>query len=262
MARTTHVKKAQQRYETVPVLDEEGKPKKVPVMRGGKQRVTKKGKPIFMTLTVVDKTKPKPLYNCSACGKPIEIGTPYKHISPKSGPYGGHKMTRHESCPGWQVWDYSNSLSAQLSRISYDFGNEIDQAESPDDVTSALSAAAESVKEIAGQKREGAENIESGFGHETSQSAELAEMADSLESWADEIEAADVPEMTDCEECDSGKKDCDNCEGRGETDEGDECPECEAGQVDCDNCDGTGEDVDAWRDEVRDSVTIVDESPV
>ena len=91
-----------------------------------------------MTLTVVDKTKPKPLYNCSACGKPIEIGTPYKHISPKSGPYGGHKMTRHESCPSWQVWDYSNSLSAQLSRISYDFGNEIDQAESPDDVTSAL----------------------------------------------------------------------------------------------------------------------------
>ena len=26
MARTTHVKKAQQRYETVPVLDEDGKP--------------------------------------------------------------------------------------------------------------------------------------------------------------------------------------------------------------------------------------------
>jgi hypothetical protein len=279
MARTTHVAKAQPRYETVIVRDEDGNPVRTPVMKKVKnydtgeievkQKVTKKGRPVFMTKTVVDKTKPKPLRNCGSCGKPIEIGTPYKWIKPKSGPYGGSLMTRHEGCPGWQVWDYSNSLSAQLSRISYEFGNEIESSESPDDVTSALASAAESIKEIAEQKREGASNIEEGFGHATSQSEELEQMADDLEQWADEVESADVPEMVDCEACTDGKVDCEDCDGSGKEQDEDgnqteeDCPTCEGeGQTDCDTCDGTGEDVEAWRDEVRDNVTIVDESPV
>jgi adenylate kinase family enzyme len=280
MARTTHVKSAQQRYETVPVLDDEGNPKKVPVMRNGEQRRTKKGKPIFMTLTVVDKSKPKPLYTCSACNKPIEIGTPYKHISPKSGPYGGRKMTRHESCPGWQVWDYSNSLSAQLSRISYDFGNAIDQAESPDDVKEALSDASASIKEIAEQKREGASNIEDGFGHATSQSEELESMADDLENWADEVESADVPDLPDAETVtkyfvngpDAQSLDEDGFETQEDAenaleqhlaeneDESEDDWDIEEVEVDSDEI--TEEQLDEWRDEVRDNVTIVDESPV
>src|SRR4051794_38682983 len=155
MPRVTHVAKAQQRYQTVPVIDPEtGQPKKTQVMRNGEPKMTRaKGnrpaRPVFMTVTVVDKTKPKGLYTCDFCHKPIEIGTPYKHITPKSGPYGGTKRTRHESCPTWQQWDYSNSLSAQIAHIEHDFDNAIESAESPDDVQSALDDAAASVEEIA-----------------------------------------------------------------------------------------------------------------
>jgi hypothetical protein len=275
MARVTHVKKAQQRYETVIVRDDEGNPKKTPVMRkDGSQKMTRAkssrpARPVFMTVTVQDKSKPKPLLTCDHCRKPIEIGTPYKHITPKSGPYGGRQRNRHEGCPTWQVWDYSNSLSAQLARISHDFWEAVDSAESPDDVTEALNDASSSVEEIAEQKQEGADNIESGFGHATSASEELAEMADQLKDWAGEIEQADVPEMPACEECTDGEIDCDDCEGTGEvTDDFDETKkqECETcsgnGTVECENCDGSGEDIEEFREEVRNSLTIVDESPV
>jgi hypothetical protein len=279
MARVTHVAKAQQKYETVPVLDADGNPKKTPVMKSVKdhetgeitqvQKVTKKGKPVFLTVTKQDRSKPKPLETCTACQQPIEVGTPYKWIAPKSGPYGGRRMARHEGCANWQVWDYSSSLSAQLSQVSYDFSLAVDQAESPDDVTSALSDAASAITDIAEQKRESASNIEEGFGHATSQSEELESTADSLEEWAQEIETADVPDMTACEECDDGQMDCDDCQGTGkvETDESApdlvECDECSGtGTVDCEVCDGTSEDIDAWREEVRDNLTIVEESPV
>lgn len=270
MARTTHVKKAQQRYKTMPVIDPAtGEQKKTPVMRNGEQRKTKKGKLVFLSITEADKTQPLPPETCTACHKPIEVGTAYKWIQPKSGPYGGRRMARHESCPGWQVWDYSNSLSAQLSRISYDFNEAIDTADGADDVQSALDSAAESIKEIAEQKREGASNIEEGFGHPTSQSEELEQMADDLEQWADDVSSADIPEMTQCEECSGeGKVDCDTCTGTGKVEDDDEpdgkatCADCESGQVDCETCDGDGDDIEAWRDEVRDNVTIVDESPV
>ena len=268
MARTTHVAKAQQRYETKPVLDEDGQPKRTPVMRDGEQKKTKRGSLVFMTVTERDLSKPLDPYTCDACGKPIEIGTPYKHITPKSGPYGGSKRTRHESCPSWQVWEYSNSLSAQTARIAYDFSNAIDSAEEPDDVQSALDDAASSVEEIAEEKRTGASNIEDGFGHPTSQSEELEQMADDLDQWAEEIKSAEMPDMVECEECTDGRKECDTCGGVGkiEVDQGDGLTDCEDcggdGDIECDNCDGTGDDVEAWRDEVRDSVTIVDECPV
>jgi len=277
MARTTHVAKAQQRYETVPVIDPEtGEPKRTPVMKWskdpetgesiGRQKTTKTGRPVYMTVTVQDRSKPLPPYTCDHCHQPIEIGTPYKHITPKSGPYGGRKRTRHESCPSWQVWEYSDSLSANLARISHDFSEAVDSAESPDDIQSALDDAAGSVREIAEQKTTSAESIEEGFGHATSTSEELASIGEQLEEWAGEIESADIPELSDCEECSGdGKVECEECNGTGELEDadGNACAECAgAGDRECDNCSGTGEDIDAWRDTVRDEVTIVDESPV
>jgi hypothetical protein len=294
MARTTHVKRAQQRYRTIPVIDPEtGQPKKTPVMKKVKdydtgeitlvQKTTKKGKPVFMTVTERDLENPLPLLTCDApgCGKPIEIGTPYKHITPKSGPYGGRQRSRHESCPGWQVWDYSNSLSAQLARIAHDFTDAINQADGPDDVQSALDDAAESIKEIAEQKREGASNIESGFGHPTEKSEELEQMADDLEQWADDVSSADIPELPDPEE----RYFIEGPDGtRHGDDDGyeteDDARDALTGMIDdlieddsdvteddyqfvTDTLDEPSEDqIAEWRDEVSDSVTIVDESPV
>lgn len=272
MARVTHVKRAQQRYETVPVIDPEtGEQKKTPVMvtRGGErvQKTTKRGRPVFLRVTKEDRSKPKPNYKCGKCGVEIKPGDPYKHISPKSGPYGGRKLIRCGTCPTWHRWEYSSSLDARLEQISYDFDQAVDAAESTDDIQSALDDAAASIEELAGEKREGADNIESGFGHPTSQSEELAEMADNLEQWSSDVSSADIPEMTQCENCDDGQVDCDNCQGTGTitaddpADEDQDCEECDGGQLNCDTCDGTGEDIEAWRDQVRDEVTIVSEQP-
>jgi hypothetical protein len=280
MARVTHVKKAQQRYATVPVLDDDGNPKKTPVMKDGVQKTTKKGKAVFMTVTVQDRSKPLPAYTCDSCGTEIAVGTPYKHITPKSGPYGGTKKTRHESCPSWQVWEYSSSWSARIAQATSNF--DITAVESPEDVTSALEDVASAIRELAEESREAASNIEEGFGHPTSQSEEAEERADALDNWADEIEQADVPDLPDVEEryfvtngdgvvSDLFETDGYDTEADAEhalaahrednntdADEPDDGFEIEAIEPD----EPTVEQMEEWRSEVEDACSIVDESPV
>jgi hypothetical protein len=298
MARVTHVKKAQQRYGTKPVLDADGKPKRTPVMKTVKDRETgettqvqkttrdkpgRPGRPVFMTVTERDLDHPKPLYRCDSCGKDIEIGTPYKHMSPKSGPYGGRKLTRHESCPTWQVWEYSNSWSARIAQATHDF--DVTNAETTDDVQSALDDVAAAIKELAEESREAAGNIEEGFGHATSQSEEAESRADELDNWADEISGVDIPELPEPElrwfvtngdgvasdlfEADGYDSESeaeqalamhrdDNDEEPGEDGEFDDGFEVEEITPD----EPTEEQLNDWRDEVVDACSIVDESPV
>lgn len=75
MARVTYVKKAQQRYEMVPVIDPEtGQQKVTPVMgRNGEQKTSKRG-PVFMRVTEADKSKPLPNLKCEKCGIEIKPG--------------------------------------------------------------------------------------------------------------------------------------------------------------------------------------------
>jgi hypothetical protein len=272
MARVTYVKKAQQRYEQKPVIDPAtGQQKRTPVIskRTGEQKVSKRG-PQFLRVTEDDKTKPLPPYTCGYCSKPIEIGTPYKHISPKSGPYGGATLRRHAECPTWQVWDYSSSLSARTAQIAYEGMNAITSAiesREPSEVEAALSSIADEIRSLAEEKREGASNIEDGFGHPTQQSEELEQIADDLDSWADDVEGAEVPEAPEPEE-----GDCDQCDGTGEVE--DEDSKDEEGNPltqSCDQCEGTGqhtpdeptdEQWEEWANEVESNVSIVDECPV
>lgn len=272
MARVTYVKKAQQRYDMVPVLDENGQPKRTPVMRkDGTQKTDKRGRPVFMKVTVADKTKPLPNRRCGKCNAEIKVGDPYKHISPKSGPYGGRTLYRCNDCPTWQVWEYSSSMSARVAQMEHECSLAIESAETEDDVTEALNTMAEEVRGLAEEKRESASNIEDGFGHPTYASEELEQTADDLESWADEIESADVPAMEDypCEDCDGdGERDCDYCGGSGKVDSetGDGLVDCEdcggSGSIDCDSCDENHLDMDAWREAVQSEVTIYQECPV
>ncbi len=265
MARVTHVKKAQQRYEMVPVLDEAtGVQKTVPVMgKGGVQKTSKSRRPVFMKLTIADKTKPLPPLRCDAPNcteRDILVGTPYKHMSPKSGPYGGRKLTRHETCPTWHSWEYSSSTSARLEEVSFNFEEAISEAADPEEVTSALSEAAEAIREIAGEKEEGADNMESGFGHSTFMSDELRDTADQLNGWADDVENAEVPDLPEPDEVD-----CEECEGKGYREV---APDV---SLDCTECDGSGkvtpdeptdEQMDEWRSEVEEATSVVNESPV
>jgi hypothetical protein len=258
MARVTRVAKAQQRYETKPVLGEDGKPLKIALTKGdGTPR------PVFITKTERDLTRPKPNLRCDfpGCEDPeIRPGQAYMWIKPKSGPYGGSQRNRHQTHRAWHVWEYSNSLSAQVARIEHDA--DVDSAESEDDVTSVLNDAAEAIRDLASQKREGAENIESGFGHATYQSEELEQQADDLESWADDVEATEVEDLSsfDCQAaCSDGQADCPECDGTGtaQEDDGlnDKCDDCDgSGQVECEDCDGTGYDLEAARESWAEAV--------
>lgn len=193
-----------------------------------------------------------PMPVCDVCHKPIAVGQPHKNVSIRQGSMFVTKV-RCANEPDWHIWELSDSLSARLAHVAYDFDQALSGTyDSVDDVTSALEEAASAVREIAEEKRESASNIEDGFGHATQQSDELNEVADALESWADEIESADVPELPEPEE-----EDCDVCNGN-----------VSSG---CEKCHGTGvftpdapteDQLEEWRDLVRDAVSIVEESPV
>lgn len=272
MARVTYVKKAQQRYETKPVLDAQGNPVKIALARkDGTPKTTsaKRGsRPIFITKTEADKTRPKPLHTCGKCGKVIEVGQPYKWIKPKSGPYGGRLMVRCGDCPTWQVWDYSSSLNAQVARIEHDANSAVDAAEDEGDVEAALNDAADAIRDLAEQKRDAAQNMEDGFGHATYQSEELAQQAEDLDSWADDVEGTDVDalETFDCQAaCSEGRIECPECQGSGTVerqvgeDEDYQDVECDACwgdlDVECEDCDGTGTDLEAARESWSEAVS-------
>lgn len=291
MARTTHVKKAQPRYRTVPVIDPEtGQQKKTPVMKRVKDRETgeityvqkmtrskpgRPGRPVFMRVTVVDKTQPKPLYTCDHCRKPIEIGTPYKHISPKSGPYGGRKLTRHESCPQWKVWEYSSSWSARIAQATDGFS--VSQASSPEEVQDILNGVAESIKELADESRTTAQSMEEGFGHPTSKSEEAEQRGSDLDEWADEIEGVTIPDLPEPEERwyvrganggEVGMEDGYDSEEEAQAEldaliEAGERVEADGAEVVADTPeDPSEEQLEDWRSEVEDACSIVYESPV
>jgi hypothetical protein len=221
MARITRVAKAQQRYKTVPVLGEDGQPVKTPVInkRTGEQKVSKRG-PVFMTKTVADKDQPLDLlrcdfHGCDINGGKIAIGTPYKHISPKSGPYGGRQLNRHAEHPDWNVWDYSSSASANVARIMSEGSDliqsyEFTAAEDFDALRDDLAAMAQ---DFLDEKQESLDNMPEGLG----EGSVLGEQVEALEAWVDEIGNAEAPEWDDA---------CGDCEGTGD--------------VDCEECGGTG----------------------
>lgn len=258
MARVTYVKKAQQRFETVTVLNDDGTPKRVPVMaRNGQQKVSKRG-PVFMTVTQPDRSRPLPNRHCDRCGKEICVGDPYKHISPKSGPYGGRTLFRCGTCPVWHRWEYSYSLSARIEQIQYEAGEQFSQGvESADDVTAILEAAAEEIRGLASEKEEAAQNIEDGFGHPTSASEEIADQAEQLNSWADDVEQTSIEDAPDPDdyvdhEWDPDPDDPASCSW------GDVCTRSEEEHEE------TYEDaMDTWRDEANSALEdALNEAPV
>lgn len=255
MARVTHVKRAQQRYEMKPTIDPAtGQQKVVPVMRkdGVTPKTTKGGRPVVLRLTERDYDKPKPMPKCGKCGITIEVGQPYKWIEP----HGRGQLVRCASCPTWNVWEYSSSLSARIAQIQAEEPGDFDSLE---DANAWASDRAQEIRDLAAEKQEAADNMESGFGHETEQSQELADIAQQLEEWADNLESVDLPERPEAEE-----DDCEDCAGTGNMDdeEGTSCTECDGtGRTTPDE--PTEEQLETWRDEVRDALqAALDECPV
>jgi hypothetical protein len=266
MARVTYVKAAKQRYEIVPKLDAEGTQVTIAEKRSdGSVKTTKRGAEVVRRLTMPDLTKPLPNHHCDKCRVEIKVGDPYKWIEPKSGPYGGSKRYRCDSCPTWHVWEYSTSLSARTAEISFIFWEGQSDWESPEDVSDALNSAAESIRELANEKTESAENMESGFGHETSASEDLKATAQSLESWADELEQLDIPEFDhEIEEIENEEGNtvwkC-SCEEEFFGTEGEGGDEMVVADKDAAET-HVSEALDAWRDELTEALGLIDECPV
>lgn len=143
---------------------------------------------------------------CEACGKTIEVGQGYRSIKPRY----GAKRKRHLTCPVWTrsemtTNDKLSALYAAIESAEGDiaaWGQEwlsapvAEDAEAMrDELTAVLSQAAESVREVAEMYRESASNIEEGFGHATSLSEDMENNADEVESFADDIETTDLPDI-------------------------------------------------------------------
>lgn len=133
---------------------------------------------------------PLPERTCSTCGQPIQAGTPYKWFKRKLS-YGGVRYNYHAGCaikPSHQT----SSAMGQIYDAQEDAGNDVQAAGTAEDVTSAVHALAEVVREVAAEYQEKASNMEDGFGHPTEQSEELQDKGDQLDSWADDLESFDA----------------------------------------------------------------------
>ena len=219
MPRVTHVAKAQQRYEMIKTGET------ITI-----DRTTKTGRAVTARKSTRNLDKPLPPRTCDHCGKPIKVGTSYKWIQPRSGPYGGSKRFRHESCRSWYVWEYSSSLSAMIMQAQHEAGLALGSAQDQSDFEQVRDEFAAAIQDLADQKNDSADNIESGFGHETYQSEEIRDTASELEGWVSDIESWDVPDEPE--------------------------PEGDADEV-------TDDQMDDWRSEALDSLQeVIDRSPV
>lgn len=297
MARVTHVKSARQRYAMVPDLDAEGNQKVVPVLRkDGTPKMTRakngrEARPVTRRLTVVDRSKPLGNLRCDFPGcevgpvpGEIVVGASYKHITPRSGPYGGTQKNRHAEHPSWQVWDYSYSVAAQAARLQHDMHQSIDSwtPESTDDFDGLRDELVGMAEEFQSEREDSLENMPEQL-QDGSQAQENVERA---EEWVTALQDAEAPDDSDALE------DCNTCDGSGEVDgedeywvvkadgsedgpfeteqealdaaEGDdEVEEREGETVECDECDGGKADVltEYWIEEARDALrTAVDEA--
>lgn len=191
MARIHHVQKAQQRYYTVPVLNEDGTQKTTPVMRkNGTPKLTKRGTPVILRITANDPTRPKANLRCGNCGTEILPGMPYKWVAVKSGPYGGRTLVRCKPCPSWKPSELTSSnravAMAAIEAAEADISNWT-MADGVDMLEEIVQGAAEGIQEYADMCRESASNMEEGFGHPTYLSEELEQKAEDLEYAANEL---------------------------------------------------------------------------
>ena len=262
MPRITRVKSAQPRYRMVPVLNEDGTPKVTPVLRrNGQPKVkAKTGTPITRRVTQPDKTQPLPNRTCGKCREEINVGDSYVWWANRSpGMRGGSKRYRcakPECYP--KPWETEgNPKRAALMQAEHALEEALSaNFESTDEVESAMTDFAETVREIAQEMIDGADNIESGFGHETQTSMDLRERGENLESQADEMESLDLEEPPEADEFNV----CPVCEGSGVDDAAEEadtpCEECEGkGTVEENGVNDEGvtyEDaMEEWRDKCR-----------
>lgn len=144
--------------------------------------------------------------SCEVCGKPIEPRMAYQYIEPRY----GTRRVRHTGCRSWRPSEVSSSKMTSVWAAQEAFADaQMSGFDTVSDIAQAVTEVAEAARSVGEEYGESAQNIEDGFGHEVPMSEELREKADSLESWADELDSAasDIEGMEPvCAEC-SGSED-------------------------------------------------------
>lgn len=135
------------------------------------------------------------MLTCSRCNKKIEVGMPYQWWANRSpGSRGSFRRIRCMDCTP-TLAERTPGRRGQWMMMEAEMEKTIATIESHDDLESVATEIAEQIREFAQEFIEGADNMESGFGHETSTSMELRERGENIEAVADEIEQLDFQEF-------------------------------------------------------------------
>jgi hypothetical protein len=208
MARVTFVKSATQRYATVPVIDPEtGEPQiRTLHKKDGTPKTNRRGEPVTQRVTRADRSQPLPNRKCGRCGAEIQVGEGYYWWANKlPGSRSGYKQIRCSEHPP-TLAERTPGRAGQWMQMEEGFGKQIADTDSytEDGEFSGLAQdIASEIRSFGEEFTESAENMESGFGHETEQSTELRERGDRIIEAADEIEGMDFdpsPEKGDEDE--------------------------------------------------------------
>lgn len=201
MARVTFVKKAKQRYKTVPVIDPETGEQKVQTFtrRDGSLRTNKRGAVVTARVTREDRTQPLPNRKCGRCSKEIKPGDSYYWWANKlPGAGSGYKQIRCAEHPP-TIQERTPGRAGQLMGLQSEWENELSACQSVEDLEAARDSIAGQIRDFGQEYVDSADNMESGFGHETYQSQELREKGEAIDSIADEVEQIDVEEFDEDE---------------------------------------------------------------
>lgn len=142
---------------------------------------------------------------CEKCRTEIKVGDPYKWFANRI----GRSSMRHDYCSSCVIRPSDMTTSPHLSSL-YSATEAADDALDEigdgglEGIAAIVTECAGSVREVSEGYGESADNIEEGFGHETSQSEEIRGKSDELENFAQELESAadEIEGMDDPDEVD------------------------------------------------------------
>ena len=126
---------------------------------------------------------------CGRCTKPIAAGDEYLWFQHA---FSSKVIRCLQHYPRQSELTTSDKL-ARLFSIQEGFDDllkELLKATNADEVVSFLESAEDEAREVGGEYNESADNIEEGFGHETSMSEEIRGKGDSCETWANALSTA------------------------------------------------------------------------
>ena len=122
-------------------------------------------------------------YLCTACHEPILPGQKYHHWTP----YRSTTRQRHVSCGYPRPTELSNSKIAVVDEAVQD----LDLSGNVEDMKAALEGLASTAEEVASEYNDSADGIESHFPSGNPTSEACRNVAEALESWAQELQSWD-----------------------------------------------------------------------